>query len=258
VVSGARASALVERVPAAFFCGVHEVVLAALAGAVARWRGGDVVLVDVEGHGRQASDGEDLSRTVGWFTSVHPVRLDLSGIDLAGVPAGGPAAGELLKAVKEQSRAVPGDGLGYGLLRFLNEETRPVLEALPSAQIGFNYMGRYAAAVREWQPVGGVGGALGPGLRLPHVLDADAAVEDGPDGPVLRLMVSWPDGLLHPGEAERLGREWLDVLSGLAGQAGDPSAGGHTASDFDLLDLDQDEIESFEAIAAELSEGRTS
>ncbi|WP_233625504.1 hypothetical protein [Actinoplanes sp. ATCC 53533] len=142
---------------------------------------------------------------------------------------------------------MPGDGLGYGLLRFLNGETGPELAALPSPQIGFHYRGRHVAGVREWEPVGGVGGASGPGLDLPHVLDADAVVEDGPEGPRLRLVLNWPAGSLAENEIERLGRGWLDMLSGLAGQADDPSAGGHTASDFDLLDLDQDEIEELEA-----------
>jgi len=257
-----RAGALVEKVTSAFHCGVHEVLLAGLAAAVARWRGGDVVLVNVEGHGRHPAAGMDLSRTVGWFTSVHPVRLAVGGIDLAEVPGGGPAAGKLLKLVKEQSRAVPGDGLGYGLLRFLNGETGPVLAALPSPEIAFNYLGRFTggarSGVRAWQPVGAIGGAMGPDLSLPHVLEVNAIVQDTRDGPELTLTLSWPADLFDEAGIERFGRIWLDMLSGLARQADDPSAGGHTASDFDLLDLDQDEIESFEAIAAALGGGRTS
>ncbi|MFI6924026.1 amino acid adenylation domain-containing protein [Nonomuraea spiralis] len=262
VVSGAEASVLVGRAPVVFFCGVQDVLLAGLAGSVARWRGADVVLVDVEGHGRDPVGGPDVSRTVGWFTSVHPVRLELGGIDWADVLAGGSAAGGLLKAVKEQSRAVPGDGLGYGLLRYLNEETGPVLAALPSPQIGFNYLGRFVTGdpgeVRPWQWAGGIGGSMDPGMSLPHALDADALVRDTPDGPELTLMLSWPADLLAETEVERLGQGWLDTLSGLARQAGDPEAGGHTASDFGLLDLDQDEIEGFEAIAAELNGGQAS
>jgi amino acid adenylation domain-containing protein/non-ribosomal peptide synthase protein (TIGR01720 family) len=257
-VSGTEASALAGRVPVAFHCGVHEVLLAGLAGAAARCRGGDVVLVEVESHGRHPVEGMDLSRTVGWFTSVHPVRLDVAGIDLAEVLAGGPAAGRLLKVVKEQSRAVPGDGLGYGLLRYLNDDTGPVLSALPSPRIGFNYMGRFVTGdrggVRAWQPAGVIGGSLEPGMGLPHALEAGAIVEDTPDGPELVLTVEGQAGLLGEAGIERLGRAWLDVLSGLARQADDPAAGGHTASDFDLLDLDQDEIEEFEAIAAELQQ----
>nr|ADU56039.1 hypothetical protein CA37-16 [uncultured organism CA37] len=257
-----RAGALVEKVTSAFHCGVHEVLLAGLVAAVARWRGDAVVLVNVEGHGRHPVAGMDLSRTVGWFTSVHPVRLDVGGVDLAEVPGGGPAAGQVLKLVKEQSRAVPGDGLGYGLLRFLNSETGPVLAALPAPEIAFNYMGRFTggeqSGVRAWQPAGAVGGAMDPDMSLPHLLEVDAIVQDPGDGPELTLTLSWPMDLFDEAEIERFGRTWSDMLTGLARQADDPSAGGHTASDFDLLDLDQDEIENFEAIAAELGGGRTS
>jgi nonribosomal peptide synthetase CepA len=258
VVPGPETAVLLGRAPVAFHCGVHEVLLAGLAGAVARWRGGDTVLVDVESHGRHPVDGMDLSRTVGWFTSAHPVRLEVAGIDLADALAGGPAAGHLLKVVKEQSRAVPGDGLGYGLLRYLNAMTSPELRALPSAQIGFNYMGRFVAAdqndVRAWQLAAGIGSSMDSSMDLPHALEANAIVQDLPDGPELTLTVEWRGNVLDEVEIERLGKAWLDMLSGLARQADDPFAGGHTASDFDLIDLDQDEIEEFEAIAAELQQ----
>nr|AGS49827.1 long-chain-fatty-acid--CoA ligase [uncultured bacterium esnapd16.1] len=248
------AGALVHDTTAAFHCGIHEVLLVALVGAVARWRGQDVVLVDVESHGRHPVGGLDLSRTVGWFTSVHPVRLDVTGVDLAEVPGGGPAAGRLLKLVKEQSRAVPGDGLGHGLLRFLNGETGPVLAALPAPRIGFNYMGRFPggdrADVRAWQPVGAVGGVMDPGMGLPHALEVDAFVHDTAHGPEVTLTLSWPADAFDGADIDSLGRIWWDMAAGLARQGGDPSAGGHTTSDFDLLDLDQDEIEEFEAIVA--------
>jgi non-ribosomal peptide synthase protein (TIGR01720 family) len=235
-----RAGALAEQVTSAFHCGVHEVLLTGLAGAVARWRGGHVVLVDVEHHGRHPVGGMDPSRTVGRFTSVHPVRLDVGGID--------PASGSLLKAVKEQSRAVPGDKLGYGLLRYLNGETGPVLEASPSPQIGFTYLGRSATAeVREWQRSGGIGDSSDPDIRPSHALEAEAAIREMPDGLELTLTVSWPAGLFPEAGIERFGRLWLDELSALARLVGDSSAGGHTASDFDLLDLNQDEIEELEA-----------
>ncbi|WP_328407058.1 amino acid adenylation domain-containing protein [Streptomyces violaceus] len=251
VAPKAEASVLLGRAPREFHCGAHEVLLAGLAGAVARWHGEDALLVDVESHGRHPVDGMDVSRTVGWFTSVHPVRLDVTGIDLADVLCGGSAAGRLLKAVKEQSRAVPGDGLGYGLLRYLNGETGPILAALPSPRIGFNYLGRFAVGdhngVRAWRLAGDIGSSMDASTDLPHAVDANAIVQDRPDGPELTLTLEWPDGLLDEAEIERLGQEWLDMLSGLARQADDPAAGGHTASDFGLVDLEQDEIEALEA-----------
>ncbi|MEU3626772.1 non-ribosomal peptide synthetase [Amycolatopsis coloradensis] len=261
-IPAAETAVLVGRAPVVFHCGVHEVLLAGLAGAVARWRGGDTVLVDVESHGRHPVEGMDLSRTVGWFTSTRPVRLDVAGIDLAGALAGDAAAGTLLKVVKEQSRAVPGDELGYGLLRYLNAETGPVLAALPSSRIGFNYLGRFVAGDqsdrRTWQLVGEMGSAMEPGMELPHAIEVNAIVQDLPNGPELTLVMEWQDELIGEPEIERLVQELLAMLSGLARQADDPAAGGHTASDFGLVDLDQDEIESFEALAAELSEGQTS
>ncbi|MGP4092851.1 condensation domain-containing protein, partial [Streptomyces sp. KR55] len=85
-------SALLTQVPAAFHAGVDDVLLSGLAAAVAEWRGAGGFLVDVEGHGRVPLAAEmDLSRTVGWFTSVHPVRLDAGAVDLADVRAGGAA-----------------------------------------------------------------------------------------------------------------------------------------------------------------------
>ncbi|MEU7187239.1 amino acid adenylation domain-containing protein [Streptomyces sp. NPDC045369] len=261
-----QVAVLATRTPAVFHCGVHEVLLAALAAAVVCARPATEaaagVLVDIEGHGREPVAGVDLSRTVGWFTSVHPVRLDLSGVDLHQVMAGGPAAGALLKAVKEQTRAVPGDGLGHGLLRHLNPETGPVLAALPAPQIGFNYLGRFpagapAGTVRPWEAAGStaLGGSDDPDMPAPHALEAGAVIRDTPEGPALTLTVGGPAGVLDDAAVTRLGGLWKDLLGGLAAHTAAPEAGGHTPSDFPLLDLGQDEVEEFEAIAARLEGG---
>ena len=74
----------------------------------------------------------DLSRTVGWFTSIYPVRLDPSRFDIDLTLAGGPELGRALKALKEQLRAVPNNGIGFGLLRYLNTETAQELAGLPA------------------------------------------------------------------------------------------------------------------------------
>ncbi|MGW5861006.1 amino acid adenylation domain-containing protein [Streptomyces sp. NPDC055239] len=266
-VTAERAATLVGRVPAVFHCGVHEVLLASLAGAVARWRRRSAasVLVDVEGHGRGPLGSAELTRTVGWFTSSHPVRLDVGGVDVGQVVAGGPAAGVLLKAVKEQARAIPGDGLGFGLLRHLNPDTAPVLAALPRPQIGFNYLGRFTASTvntastanggaAPWQLSGSeaIGGSIDPETSALHTLEASAAVQDTPDGPELTVTLSWPTGLLDDADAAELGRVWEQVLGGLAAHATDPGAGGHTPSDFPLLDLTQQNVKELEAEARDL------
>ncbi|MFE2046736.1 condensation domain-containing protein, partial [Streptomyces sp. NPDC059477] len=265
-----QARVIVERTPGVFHCGVHDVLLATLAAAVVEWRTGtgrdvrdvhhvqdvqDVrdVLVDVEGHGRTALSGAELSRTVGWFTGVHPVRIDLEDLDLGAAANGGPAAGALLKAVKDQTRAVPGeDGLGHGLLRHLNPDTAAVLAALPTPQVGFNYLGRFPAPtpdVHPWQPAGpqAIGGSNAPDMPVKHVLGAGAVIRDSAAGPELSLLLAHPTGPLDTAAVTRLGHTWLRLLGGLAAHTTDPAAGGHTASDFPLLDLDQDDVDELEA-----------
>ncbi|MGJ3561517.1 condensation domain-containing protein [Streptomyces sp. INA 01156] len=120
-------SALLGEVCQVFHARANEVLLAGLALAVPRWRrarglDGDDVLLDVEGHGREdVLAGADVSRTVGWFTSLFPVRLH-SGTD--GVDAA-------VKRVKEQLRAVPDNGIGYGLLRHLDPGRGPCSPRCP-------------------------------------------------------------------------------------------------------------------------------
>ncbi len=250
-VSPETTDALVRLVPTAFHAGPHEVLLAGLAAAVAEWRaeaGADGFLVDVEGHGRiPLTEGMDLSRTVGWFTAVHPVRLDTGAADPAEVRAGGPAAGRLLKHIKEQLRAVPGDGLGFGLLRRLHPATEPVLSALPTPQIGFNYLGQLTGE-------GELGAGTSAQAPVMHALELLSAVGDGPDGPVLTLRMGWPERLLAETDAWGLVAGWAAMLTGLAAHASRPGAGGHTPSDFPLMALTQRHVEELESHSFHLEE----
>jgi non-ribosomal peptide synthase protein (TIGR01720 family) len=261
-----QAAPLTGEVPAIFRCGIHEVLLAGLAAALAQWRprgpaGG--VLVELEGHGReQVSPDADVSRTVGWFTSHYPVRLDPGPVPFTEVTAGGAAAGQLLKRVKEQVRQVPGNGLGFGLLRYLNPGGAAVLAGYPAPEIGFNYLGRFTAAGLEdttdrqpaaWRPAGRVlGGSADPGMPARHVLEVSGLVRDLPGGPRLQLSLAWAGELLDEPEVAELARLWAAALAGLAAHAARPGAGGLTPSDLPLVSLDQDEVEEFEDVAREI------
>ena len=153
--------ALLTRVPAAFHGGINDVLLTGLVVAIADWcrrrgRGASqgsnqAVLLDLEGHGREDIFADvDLSRTVGWFTSLFPVRLDPGALDLDEAWRAVPRSGARSRPIKEQLRALPDNGLGYGLLRYLNRETASQLAGLAAPQIGFNYLGRFAAAAADW------------------------------------------------------------------------------------------------------------
>jgi nonribosomal peptide synthetase CepB len=260
-VAADLAGTLTTKVPAVFGCGVHEVLLAGLVAALVRWRPGGLAggaLVDVEGHGREQVGADvDVSRTVGWFTSHYPVRLDPGPVAFAEVASGGAAAGRLLKRVKEQVRAVPGNGLGFGLLRYLNPRAGAVLAGYPVPQVGFNYLGRFTAAGLDevgagrepvaWRPAGRVlGGSADPDMPAGHVLEVSGLVRDLPGGPQLQLVLAWAGQVLGEPEVAELARLWAGALAGLAAHAAQPGAGGLTPSDLPLVSLDQDQIEELE------------
>ncbi|RSM78000.1 non-ribosomal peptide synthetase [Kibdelosporangium aridum] len=225
-VAGDVAEAVLGTVPAAFNCGADAVLLTALATAASRWRGtGSGLLVNLEGHGRQAlGGGVDVSRTVGWFTTQYPVRLDPG-------PWAEPA--QAIKLVKEQLRGVPDNGIGWGLLRHLNPDTAGKLAALPVADVRFNHLGRLAGGdVAGGELIGAAAGAMPMG----HTIEIDTMALDGP-----RLLAGWSyaAGVLSEAEVWRLADLWCEELEILAGQV---ESGGYTASDFSLVDLTQDQL----------------
>ncbi|MFF6835879.1 amino acid adenylation domain-containing protein [Streptomyces sp. NPDC012438] len=255
---------LLDTLPTVFRGGVDDGLLAGLALALARWhrdRGltGGSPLVRLEGHGREEHvvPGADLSGTVGWFTAMYPVRLDLDGVDLADAFAGGPAAGRAVKAVKERLRAVPDNGIGYGLLRHLNPGTAPVLAALPEPRIGFNYLGRSSAAdlPEELRGTGWTPDPAGrdlvaapdPDMPALSALEINAVAAPGDTGEELTAHFGFPTGILSREEVTELAGRWVEALTALARHARTPGAGGLTPSDAPLAGVDQAEIDGWEA-----------
>ncbi|MGH3908036.1 MAG: amino acid adenylation domain-containing protein [Pseudonocardiaceae bacterium] len=219
---------LLGSVPAVFAAGINDVLLTALALAVSDWRrsqgdtdGGNAVLVDLEGHGReeQLAGDTDLSRTVGWFTSVFPVRLDTGSVDLSDVLAGGPAAEQAIAMVKDHLDALPDAGTGYGLLRYLNPRTRPVLARYAPPQIEFNYLGRFDhSEATEWSFAEENDAAhVANDALMPkgYCLVVDVATWDLPAGPELGAVWSWPGGVLSEDAVRDLAETWFRALAAL-------------------------------------------
>ncbi|MFH9575313.1 amino acid adenylation domain-containing protein [Streptomyces sp. NPDC017454] len=259
--------AVLSTLPTAFRGTGTDVLLAALALAMKRWRGADAsTLVRLEGHGREEDvvPGADLSRTVGWFTSMYPARVDVRDMDLADVLAGGAAAGQAVKLVKEQLRAVPGKGVGYGLLRWLNEETGEQLADCPTPQIGFNYLGRISDSdvpehlrAEGWGPASWSAELIAlpdPDLPALSALEVNSVATDTPEGTRLQTAFMFPTGVLTRERTTELAELWVEVLRGMAAYAARPGIGGLTPADAPLVTVRQHEIETWEERYGRLTE----
>lgn len=126
---------MLQEAPAAYRTQINDLLLTALARVISRWTHHPQCLIQLEGHGREELfEPVDLTRTVGWFTSLFPVALAPVADDL----------GASIKQIKEQLRAIPNKGIGFGALRYLGDaQARERLAALPEPRVTFNYLGQF-------------------------------------------------------------------------------------------------------------------
>jgi amino acid adenylation domain-containing protein/non-ribosomal peptide synthase protein (TIGR01720 family) len=231
--------ALLREVPEVYGTRIEEALLAALALAFAPWTGSRRLLVDLEGHGREDLFEEiDLSRTVGWFTTFYPVLLELP-------PANDPGAA--LKAVKEQVRAIPRKGIGYGLLRYGPQSAAlRSLQGLPAAEVSFNYLGQLGGVLPEGSIFAPAAESSGPlhdprGARS-HAIEINGSIFGGA-GERLRFSWTYGEGLHRRETIAALAERFAAALRDLIAHCRQPGSGGYTPSDFSRVDLSQEDLD---------------
>jgi len=132
---------LLKQAPAVYGTQINDLLLSALSRALCRWSQQPSALILLEGHGREdLFESIDLSRSLGWFTSMFPVRLRPDSDDI----------GQSIVNVQAQLAAVPQKGIGYGVLRHLaGAEVARQLAELPQARVTFNYLGQFDQSFDE-------------------------------------------------------------------------------------------------------------
>ncbi|MDF9808651.1 non-ribosomal peptide synthase protein (TIGR01720 family) [Streptomyces sp. HB372] len=218
---------------------VQDLMLTALARAVREWSGRDGVdfAAHVEGHGReqQIEDGADLSRTVGWFTSLYPVRLTATATE---------RPGDTLARIRDHLARLPDSGIGYGLLRYAAQPPAgsPRGQAVgPGAPlVAFNYLGRFGTAPAgggaAWTPAPGagvLGGAIDDALTMAHAVEINALTRDTPEGPLLDTRLTWSPAALDERAAHDLADCWQRALTDLAADSPPPPGPEPTAGPAD-------------------------
>jgi amino acid adenylation domain-containing protein/non-ribosomal peptide synthase protein (TIGR01720 family) len=229
--------ALLKEVPQAYNTQINDVLLTALGQTFAHWTGNQSLLVELEGHGREEIfDNVDLSRTVGWFTSIFPVHINLeAALD----------PGTALKIVKEELRSIPNRGIGYGVLRYLSHEQQitKTLNSIPKAEVLFNYLGQFdqtfsqSSSFKFAQESSGL--TLSQRGQRSHLLEINALITNS------KLRVDWAysKNIHRQTTVKFIADKFKEVLCELIAHCLSPEAGGYTPSDFPDVMLDENQLE---------------
>jgi amino acid adenylation domain-containing protein/non-ribosomal peptide synthase protein (TIGR01720 family) len=238
----AETHALLHEISGVYHTQINDVLLTALAQLLSDWSGGERVLVDLEGHGREeVLEGVDIARTVGWFTTISPVTLKIEDEE---------GAGDRLKSVKEQLRRVPQRGIGYGLLRYLSpdEDVRRKLRGRADAQISFNYLGQFNESQAgtslfnlTTEPRGPIRSLLG---NRRYLIETVGMVVEGE----LQLDWTYSENVHSRSTIETLAQGYIETLRELIKHCQSTESGGFTPSDFPLARLDEQELSKLSAL----------
>jgi non-ribosomal peptide synthase protein (TIGR01720 family) len=229
-------AALLQDVPIAFRTQINEVLLTALVRAFAPWTGSQALLVDLEGHGREEIlDGVNISRTVGWFTTIFPVKLDSGNAE---------SAVETLQSVKEQLRAIPNRGIGYGLLKYLSNDAivGEKLKSLPQAEVRFNYLGQVDRVFLDSSMFTVASQPSGPAqtsnAERAYLINIIGAVSLGK----LRLDWTFSKSIHREKTVRQLANAFIDELRTLIAQSRMTDKINYSPSDFPGAQLSQEEL----------------
>lgn len=214
---------------------INELLLSALSLGVAQWRDQQSLIVALEGHGRDMLEDElDVTETVGWFTCLYPLRLEADKESLS----------SHIKQVKETCRSVPGNGSGYGILRFIKglaefEGTQERNEP----DILFNYLGQIDQSFDKGATVTlakeSDGQAMNPDMNRTCKLGVSGKVLDGQ----LQLSFDYSELQFERHSIKQLANLvnqcLLEILQHCAGQ----KQLGVTPSDFPLARVSQPKLD---------------
>jgi amino acid adenylation domain-containing protein/non-ribosomal peptide synthase protein (TIGR01720 family) len=204
---------LLQEIPKVYDVRIDDLLLTALTSVLARWTGQRSLLISLEGHGREEIFGRvDLSRTVGWFTTIYPVLLTVATVMH---PL------ETLKKIKEQLHAVPNQGIGYGLLRYLSGETTIAakLQCQFQPEVSFNYLGQFDQVFPQSSLLAWTGQSIGhahsPKGSRRHLLSINGKVIEHQ----LQLVWIYSSNLHRRSTVQGLACAYLDILRSFVNRA---------------------------------------
>lgn len=221
---------------------IRDVLLAAVTTALLRWSGLDEMVVDVEGHGRESlKEGADVSRSVGWFTSVFPVYVRNSNTN---------EPKEVYEQLKDTFTRMPLNGLGHGLLKYYCDDQK--VKSIPRSQVCFNYLGNVdqkrtqdkIAADELHIDMENLGEVRGETCLRPYQIEINCKIQNQ------SFVIDWSynDKLNSQSTMTTLANEFARILLSLCETSLSneriPSESGNNEQDFDMAELDQSELDA--------------
>ncbi|MEM8677443.1 MAG: amino acid adenylation domain-containing protein, partial [Cyanobacteria bacterium P01_G01_bin.67] len=232
ILSPTETKQLLQEVPSTYQTQINDILLTALIQTWQEIYNSNNLLIELEGHGREdIIENVDISRTVGWFTTIYTLVLNLSNTEIA----------TNIKSIKEQIRAIPSNGIGYGILRYLAREAE--LNKFSQAEIRFNYLGQIDNILTQdslFYPISKSAGEM-RSLRDKRscAIEIDSIIRDGE----LKFKWTYDNSNYTDVEMNNITQTYLVKLQKLIQHCLSKDTGGYTPSDFNQMDFDQDELD---------------
>lgn len=224
---------ILEQLPKAYNIKINELLLAALYLTLAKWSATKEIFVDVEGHGREDLWMDmDVTRTVGWFTTMMPLRLYVEHSN---------NRADLLKTIKDLTRNAASKGIAYGILRYLSD----LKEDIKSRRAGrspvlFNYLGQFQMPLENWEySHSDIGFLYDPSSQRSHLLEIIGMYAKG------QFSFNWnySHNLYTDSEIKRIADDFVMNLVKLKDYCLTTSQKGFTASDFPQARINDEDLE---------------
>ncbi|MEO8446523.1 MAG: amino acid adenylation domain-containing protein [bacterium] len=237
-IEEALTQSLLKEVPKAYNTQINDILLAALSMAYAEWSCEKRMLISLEGHGREEIfETSDVSRTIGWFTSMFPVMLEVSDKN---------DAGELIKSTKEKLRSIPSNGIGFGMLRYncSDDKIRNDIKNINIPEIIFNYLGQFSESIAtgsDWK-FGKDAIILDQNKQgqRSHLMEINAMIIDNK----LKMEFTYSKNFHKEETIITFANLYKNSLIRIIQHCTETDSGGFTPSDFSAAGLDQQELDN--------------
>jgi len=207
---------------------VQVLVTAALARTLRKWTGEHTVIIEMENHGRHIED-IDTSKTIGWFTTIYPLLVSRQDQTI----------GDEIKTVKEAIRKTPGNGIGYGILKYMTDAGKTM--ETKRAEIRFNYLGQFDREVEN--PLFSYCQQFtGPDVALENHMTAAIEINAMILNDVLNVDINYNKEAFKESTMTSFADNYLENLGEILAHIKSEDDVHFTPSDFDTVDLGEDDL----------------